>query len=320
MTTTPAQFKEPTNPTGRGRVTIKDVAAAVERANVPADLRDKQAEALEGFQSENPGSTHRYGVVYFKDTVIEPEIQRPEQPDEINALARDFDPSVLGMVTIWRRYVPATDDEPERFEMVVVDGQQRRAASFRVGYEGPVHADIHDGLTRKDAAKLFRKLNFRKPVNQLTLFKTALVEEDPHALAVQAILDGLGIAFGTHKGYTAAKTGVRLIKRQNGATHLHWAFAQAKRLWDRGAGGVYDGNVIEALFMLHERYGNRIDEARLYKQVASDEGTTAALVEFANTLKRVHKGTLTVNIVRAIIDRYNKGLWKTSRSALPEWE
>ena len=299
---------------------MKDVAAAAERASVPADLREKQTEALEGFESENPGSTHRYGVVYFKDTIIDPTIQRPEQPDEVNALARDFDPSVLGMITIWRRYVPPTDDEPERFEMVVVDGQQRRAAAARVGYEGPVHADIHDGLTRKDAARLFRKLNFRKPVSQLTLFKTALVEEDQHALAVMAILEGLGITFGSHKGYTAPKSAIRLIKRQNGATHLHWAFAQVKRLYDRGAGGVYDGNVVEAFFMLHERHGNRIDEKRLFQQLASDEGSNAALVEFANVLKRVHKGTLTTNIARAIIDRYNKGLWKTSRSALPEWE
>lgn len=324
--TTPPQFKEPG--TGRGnksRVSIKDVAEATARAKVPAEVREAHSHALAGFQSENPGSTHRYGTVSFADTMIDPTIQRPEQPDQIAALVRDFDPSVLGMITIWRRVVPAVwregvEVEPERVELVVIDGQQRRAAAHLVGYDGPVHADVHDGLTRKDAARLFRKLNTRKAVNHVSQFKLALVEEDQHALAVQAILDSLNITFGTQKGYMAAKSGIRLVKRTNGATHLHWALRQVQRLYDRGAGGVYDGNVVEAFFMLHERYGNRIDEKRLFERLASDEGTNAALVEFAHALKRIYKGTLTVSLVRAVIDRYNKNLWKTSRAALPEWE
>lgn len=303
--------------TNRGsRVTIKDVAAATEKTKAAEAVRGEHSEALEGFQSENPGATHQFSTIYWSQTIVDPTIQRPEQPDEINALVRDYDRSALGMVTIWRRL----NENTGVVELVVIDGQQRRAAGLIVGDEGPIHADIHDGLTRKDAARLFRKLNYRKAVNALTLFKTSLVEEDPYALAVQAILDGLNIPFGTAKGYSAAKGSVRLIKRTNGATHLHWALRQTQRLWDRGAGGVYDGNVVEALFMLHERDGNRIDEKRLYDKLASDEGSNAGLVEFAATLKRVHKGTTTVNTIRAIIDRYNKGLWKTSRAALPEWE
>lgn len=324
--TTPPQFREPTaGRANKSRVSIKDVAEATARAKVPAEVREAHSQALAGFQSENPGSTHRYGEVLFGDTIVDPTIQRPEQPDEIAALVRDFDPSVLGMITIWRRVVPAVivdgvQVESEHVELVVIDGQQRRAAALLVGYDGPVHADVHDGLTRRDAARLFRKLNTRKAVNHVSQFKLALVEEDPHALGVQAVLDSLNIAFGTQKGYMAAKSAIRLIKRTNGATHLHWALRQVQRLYDRGAGGVYDGNVVEAFFMLHERYGNRIDEKRLFERLASDEGSNAGLVEFAQTYKRIHKGTLTVAIVRAIIDRYNKNLWKTSRAALPEWE
>jgi hypothetical protein len=157
-------------------------------------------------------------------------------------------------------------------------------------------------------------------VQPIQLFKTALIEEDEHALAVMAVLDGLDITFGTHRGYSAAKGSVRLIARRNGVTNLEWALRQVKKIYDRGAGGVYDGNVVEAFFLLYERFGNRVDEKNLFEKLANDEGSNAGLVEYAKTLQRVHKGTQTVNIIRAIINLYNKNKHRGSRSALPEWE
>lgn len=317
--TTPPAFKEPTS-NRSGRVTVKDVARATEKAKRTDEVRGAHDEALAGFASENPLATHRFGQVDFGSLIIDHAIQRPENPFEVSAIARDFNPAALGMITVSRRVIPATDTEPERIDMVVIDGQQRRAAALRVGYDGLVHADVHDGLTRKDEARLFRQLNFRRSVQPITLFKTALVEEDPHALAVQAVLDGLRIPFGTSKGYMAAKGAVRLVKRPNGVTHLEWALRQIKKLYDRGSGGVYDGAVVEAFFMFHERYGNRIDERTLFDRLANDEGSNSGLVEFGKTLKRAHSSTLPVGIIRAILDRYNKGKWKTSKAYLPDWE
>jgi hypothetical protein len=251
---------------------------------------------------------------------VDPELQRPEQVDEISAIARDHNPMALGTFTVSVRELPAEGDQPPRIVYVLVDGQQRRAGSIKAGWNGKVHCDVHYNLTRADEARLFRQLNFRKSVAPTVLFRNSLTEGNPHALAVQAILDGLGIKAGTAKGYMAVKGAVELVQRNNGVTHLEWALRQAKRLWDRGSGGVYDGPVIRGLFLLHERFGNRIDEGRLFDQLANDEESTAGLVEFARTLKRVHKGTMAVAIVRAIIDRYNKGLWSNSRNRLPEWD
>lgn len=317
----PAEFKEPVvAPTNRtARVTVRDVAAATKRAGVVAAARTEHAEAMSGFVSENPNASHFYTQLDPRDMIVDPRIQRAENPGEINAIVRDYNSAALGTWTISRRIYPATATESERIELVVVDGQQRRAATLLVGYEGLVHCDVHDGLTLADEAKLFRQLNFRRSVSQITLFQTALVEGNPHALAVQAILDSLQIKFGTVRGYMAAKGSQSLVKRNNGIANLHWALAQTKRLWDRGNGGVYDGPLVEALFRLHERHGGRIDEARLYDKLASDEGSNSGLLEFAKTMKRAHKCTTPVSVILAIIDRYNSGLGMKSRNRLPEW-
>lgn len=320
--TIPPAFVEPVSnkPASRGRVSVQDVAAAAEKRSHTLAVRESHEGELADFVSENPGHSHHYSQVSFEGLIIDHTIQRPENVIEINNIARDFNPAALGMITISRRVFPATATEPERVELVVIDGQQRRAAALRVGYTGFVHADIHNGLTRADEARLFRQLNNRKAVSQVALFRAALVEEKPEALAVMAILDGLGISFGNPKGYMAASGSQRLVKRVNGVTNLHWALSQVQRLYDRGDGGVYDAAVVEAFFLLYERHGNRINETRLYDRLASDEGSNSGLVEFGKTLKRVHKSNTTVGIIRAIINKYNHNLPRNSRNALPEWE
>lgn len=304
----------------RGRVTIHDVAQAGAKTAARNAGKAEHEEAQEGFESENPLWTHEYLSLPLNELWVDPDLQRPEQIEEINAIARDHNPLALGTFTVSVREIPAQGNEPARTVYVLVDGQQRRAGSIKAGWDGLVHCDVHYNLTRADEARLFRQLNFRKAVSPTVLFRNSLTEGNPHALAVQAVLDGLGIKAGTAKGYMAVKGAVELVQRNNGVTHLEWALRQAKRLWDRGSGGVYDGPVVKALFLLHERYGNRIDETRLYDQLANDEESTAGLVEFARTLRRVHKGTMHVAIIRAIIDRYNKNLWTNSRNRLPDWD
>lgn len=324
--TIPAQFKEPKTPADA----IQNVALAGRRPDPNALLQSSSEEV--GFVSENPNATHQFGSIGFGDLIIDPSIQRPENPTQINAIARGFNPAALNTITVSRRYVPAGDGTAcvlcgqsttnVHIELVLIDGQQRRAAALKVGYAKLVHVDLHDGLTRKDEARLFRDLNFKTAINAITLFKTQLVEERPHHMAVMAILDGLKIPFGTGKGYSAAVGSIKLIRRDNGVTHLEWALRQTKRLWDRGAGGVYEAAVVEALFLLHERDGNLINETRLFDKLANEEGSNAGLVRYAKTIQSVQKlkGSLADNVVRAIIDLYNKNFPFNSRARLAEWK
>lgn len=302
-------------------IAIKDVAAAAEqRGTLLAQDVDHDLE-IAGFKSESAEHSRKFGWVFLDQLIVDPDIQRPLNVAEVNSIAKQFDPAALGTLTISARV-----DSHGNEVLVIVDGQQRRAGALKtvedwqtLGFSGRVRADVHYGLTRQDEARLFRLLNFRKAVQPIHLFKTALIEGDPHAIAVQKILDDLGIPFGTPRGYSGAKSAVRLVARRNGATILRWALAQVQKIYDaEGTGGCYDAAVVEAFYWLFDHHGSRIDEDNLYTKLSREGGGTSDLVGHAKTIKSVRGGRIGVNLIRAIIARYNHDK-RSAKTKLPDW-
>lgn len=317
------KFQPPVPPR---RVRIQEVAKATQRpAEKPSKpvevlvaevLDDEHEQNLGDFVAEGEGHYRVFGWISLDDLIIDYDIQRPLIVAEVNKIAADFNEAALGTLTISARVDPRTGETT----YVVVDGQQRRAGAIKAGFTGKVRADVHHNLTRADEAALFRRLNFRRSVAPIVLFKTALVEGNPHALAVQKILDDLDIAFGTVRGFSGAKTALRLVARRNGETTLRWALGMVQRIYDgTGTGGCYDASVVEAFYWLYDRFGSRIDEDNLYKKLARMGGGVDDLIGQAHTIKSVRRGRLTVNLIRAIIARYNANKHANSRSALPDW-
>jgi hypothetical protein len=313
-------FKAPSAPKKAvAKNTPKVSALKVDQAS---DLTGGGDTASVTFKSENANHRREFGWLNLKDLVVDPAIQRPEVPSEVNKIARDFFWPALGTAVASARFDPETND----YTYVVLDGQQRRAGALKaedkwaeVGYDGLIRVDVHYGLTPADEARLFRVLNERKSVQPIVLFRTALVEQDPAAIAVQNILDGLGIPFGTAKGYSGAKSALRLVSRRNGVTVLTWALTQVQKIYDEnGDGGCYDATVVEAFFWLYDHHGIRIDEDQLYAKLASHGGGVEGLVGDARTIKNFRGGRMMVNLIRAIIARYNKGL-RSERTRLPDW-
>lgn len=316
--TTPAPAsKTPANGAGT-KVPKQDwrsVARAADKRPSVQTTDEKHVKEVSKFVSENPEHTRRFGWIYLDTVGIDERIQRPINQGEVNRIAKEFDPAALGTITLSARV-----DEAGNTTYWVIDGQQRRAGALKAGFDGPVRADIHYGLTLADEAKLFRELNFRRAVQPVQLFKTALIEEDPDALAVDKILRDLGIAFGTPRGFMGAKSALRLVHRRNGETTLRWAFTQVQKIYDGdGRGGCYDAAVVEAFFHLYNHFGSRIDETNLYNKLASKGGGTADLLGQARTIKATRNGRLVINVIRAILARYNQGKHAGSKAALPDW-
>jgi hypothetical protein len=294
---------------------IKTVAAAGQ--NRPTDLvrDDEHEKAAAGFKAEGEGHYRRFGSLLLSDLEIDERVQRPEIIAEVNKIAREFDENALGTATVSARL----DPESGRFRYFVLDGRQRRAGALKAGYDGSIRVDVHYNLTLADEARLFRILNERRGVSPISLYRTALIEKNPHALGVQKILDDLGVTFGTAKGYSGAKSSVRLIARRGGATSLRWALAQVQKIYDAsGKGGCYDAGVVEALYWLYDHHGVRIDEDNLYAKLASKGGGVSTLIGDAKTIQSVRGGRMNVNLIRAIITRYNEGK-RSARTKLPDW-
>jgi hypothetical protein len=268
------------------------------------------------FRSQNPEHQITFEWMSFDQMIIDSRIQRPANMAEQRKIAARLNPAALGTITLSKRV-----GEGGLVTYVVLDGQQRRGGAMLAGYDEKVRCLVHHNLPLTEEAQLFLDLNFRYSVPATTTFKVQLVAENPSALALQAVLDGLGIPACLPSGFQAVQTGRRLVERVNGVVNLTWALEQVKAIYDEGQGEVYNGLAVEAFFRLFERHGNMIDVSRLRKNLGSFPNGVLGLGAAATTVKQTSvRGRSSDHWAQAIINRYNKGLPRNSKHALPNWD
>lgn len=265
------------------------------------------------FKASSPNHRFGYKWVNLEDLVVDPRIQRGEEATEISHIANNWNPAAVGTLTLSQRV------ENGRTVLIILDGQQRRAAGLKVGHKDQVQAIVHENLTLAEEAELFLDLNYRRSVNSWTQFRVARTAGDPVAQSIGLVLDELNIPLGGPKGFSAVVMARRVARRQGGLTHLHWALRQVQKIYDSaGEGGVYDGRVVEAFAMLYREYSTLIDEDNLHKKLARVGGGVDDLIGHGHTVQKVSERTkIAKAIARAIALRYNVGKPKGSPHVLP---
>lgn len=273
------------------------------------------------FKSKNPNHTKQFGWVDPTELVIDPQIQRGENKGLINGIAREYDNDAAGVITVSVREIVDPDTGEKSEILSLVDGQQRTRAAIRAGYTEKVAAMIHRGLSRAEEAELFRRLNFRRSVSAISLFKTAIVEGNEDVLNIVAALDDLDIPFSSSKGFTAVAVAQRLVKRKAGLYHFRWALVTVRAIYDTdGKGNVYDGRVIEAFARFHEAYEASIKEDELRSKLLKQPGGLAGLIGHAETIRAGAGGPMLGNLIQALVVRYNHNKHKDGRNKLPDWK
>lgn len=248
------------------------------------------------------------GQVKFSELIIDPSVQRDKEKGEINAIAGDFEPSALHVVTVSVR---------SNGDKVLIDGQQRLNAAAVAGYEEPVRALFHYNLTHKQEAALFRRLNFRRSVGATALFNAAITEGDANAIAINDLL----VAYGTHAGYggySAIAAARRIVSYPNGLFSFRWALDVVSQVWGIESKHL-DGRMIEALALLHNRYGDKIDTDSLRNKLAGTKGGIHGILGNAKTVQQLRRGRLPINVADVIIGIYNQWI-KKEENKLPEWQ
>lgn len=247
------------------------------------------------------------GWVKFSEVEIDPRVQRPVNEGQANAIAADLNVDALGTVTVSVR---------RNGKKILLDGQQRMTGAERAGYDGEVNCNFYHGLTVEEEAKLFRQLNARKNVSAPALFRVAVTEGDPQALAINDLFKALNITVGGQGGFQAIAAARRIAEWPEGIGDLQWALDVCANTWGV-EGKDLDGRVIEGLALLHHRDGVLIDTALLRRKLGGQPGGVSTLIGKARLLQSLRKGRLPVAMAEAIITIYNV---KMSTNALPEWE
>lgn len=245
------------------------------------------------------------GFVSAAEVRVDPSVQRGLDEREAISISADFNPAALGTITVSRR---------ENGEMIVLDGQQRMAGAEIAGYTGKFRANIHDGLTHQEEAQLFRQLNNRRSVNAPSLFKVAVTEGNPEAVAINNLFKSMDITIGGPGGFQAVAVARRVGSSNGGLKSLGWAVDLLYGVW--GAEGL-DGRLVEGLATIYNRDGELIDVDHLRKRLAGRKGGASGVIGEARTVKSLRGGRIAMAVVDVLIGTYNVQMRK---NGLPLWE
>lgn len=209
--------------------------------------------------------------------------------------------------------------------MSVVDGWHRVLA-FREqpGFNGDkIFCQVYKHLTVQEEAALFRKLNTRAQVSQLDDFRVAITAGDVEAVAINGIIESLGLSVGIGgDGQIAAVMalknvyrGARIVARRENGEPLRAALRMLLNAWGKQRAAL-EGNLISGAGYVVLRHGKALDRDDLSQKLAPYPGGPAALLGIAKGVKAVKGAALPHCVAAVLVDVANKG--KRSNK-LPDW-
>lgn len=122
--------------------------------------------------------------LHAKEFSIDLKVQRALNEDRAQAMAEDFQPHALGIITASKRADGHT---------YCLDGGHRISASRKANYNGLLATRLFTNLTLKEEAELFLSLNSSRAVQAIDRFKVRVTMEDPAAVSINKVLRAYGL-------------------------------------------------------------------------------------------------------------------------------
>lgn len=257
--------------------------------------------------------------LHCKEFSVDERVQRALNEPRVAAMAEDFRPDSLGLITASRR---------QDGHLYVLDGQHRVAAARKARYDGLIATRVFKELAVDEEAGLFLTLNSTRKVEAIDRFKVRVTMGDRVAQSINNVLKryGLHVDWASNEARKTISAIVTLEKIYHGAGV--WKYGDYSELVDRtlktihGAYGedaersAYTRSMMEGLGIIHAHFGSRIDQDRLVKSMASVVPTQIAAR--ARTLRDAKGGTLGGAAAEVIHSLYNRNL-KDGGRKLPEF-
>jgi hypothetical protein len=253
----------------------------------------------------NTATTIEY--IRVRDLSADPAYQRELNSKRAEAIGENLDTSRIGVLVASRR---------NGGTVVVVDGQHRHHALMHAGRgDELVRCEIHHGLTRKDEAALFLKLNGgRKPIGAIDEYKAALEAGVPWAMEVHTIASGLNLkiqAGGSRRTIQAVLAVKSVHLRQKNLKRTLAVLAK----WDDSA-VTFNGELMKSVSIFIAHYEMRedspgVDDGHLVRALMNQEPESVLAA-----IKRRVDGRI-IKLPEAgcsvLLELYNKRLGKNSR-------
>lgn len=251
--------------------------------------------------------TSRTAELNVADLIVDPQIQRRQSTAWINQRVESFDVDLLGFITV---------NERRDGKLSVIDGGHRVGLMRAVGWgDQKIHAEVFKHLPLKDEALLFVARNDRRAVTAYDKFKANLVGGEATAVAVNKIVNDVGLAVSQQErpGTVSAIAklvqlydGAGIASRREGAFALQNALSVCVQAWGKTSNSV-NGQVVFALGVMQLRYQHQIDQKELITKLAPIPGGPAGLLGRARSAREVSGRPLHHCIAQLAVDMYNKG-------------
>lgn len=301
---TPAEGIVDTAPALAPDVTISDVAATDDVKPTP-------------FVSANPEHREEVGTVTVLDVRIDPRVQRPENLRLTRKISRNLVLAALGTVTISVREGQGPDGDQTWY--ILLDGQQRMIGARKAGYEGPVPARFHFGLSLQEEAELFRLLNDKVDIPAADKYLVGLTEGLADVIQVQAVLDSLGIVLGPNPGqFHAVVVGRRIVAMPDGQELFRWALRMVRDFYPDDETPKFEGRLIEALARLKAKNPHLNSKSLVTKVLR--QGGVVYVMSLGKMKMNSNKTTAMVGLIEALIQVYNAYLQEGKGTKLPDWD
>lgn len=187
----------------------------------------------------------RFKQIKPSATVVDGRFQRDLDERRTKEMAENFSIDLLGVPVVSQR---------EDGAIMRIDGQHRLAAAILAGFgDVPVTMEVHFGLSPKQEADLFLRLNEkRKSVRAVDRFKARLVAEEPVALEIRSSLQKVKCKITK----TPQRGGVMAIEAVERAFHQGTLDQTMRALyaWLDGSPDAFDGHLVRAVSAFFSAY------------------------------------------------------------------
>lgn len=239
--------------------------------------------------------------------IVDPAIQRNLDQRRVGKIVSEFDMEAVGVLTVSHR---------SNGSYHIVDGQHRAAAArLALGDAVELACRVFTGLSAKDEARLFRRLNTTAKPQALDLFRIRVVEGDAAAIDIDRILREAGwdssLAHGMQSAFSAVAAADRLYKLDPSA--MQKSITTMTKAWGHDEA---DGRVFEGIGMVFARHGDAIELSNLAERLSVFPGGQRGLLGRARGLAEMVSTTVGRAVAEVVVEVYNA---RRKTRALPAW-
>lgn len=237
---------------------------------------------------------------------VSPFSQRELNQARVDRLAADFDLEQLG--------TPTVNMHGTAFH--ILDGQHRVEALRLIGYgDQQIQCWTYEGLTPKEEAKTFLKLNDTLTVSRYDKYTKAVNAELETQLEIDRVVRAQGLIVSRDKipgSIAAVATLERVFQRSGSATLGRTLRIIRDAYGDPG----FEAAVIDGIGLMCQRYNGDLDDTHAVRKLGTAHAGVSGLLGKAEIIRRQTNGQKNHSVAAAAVEIINSG---KGGKKLPSW-